>query len=337
VARPAVDDYGVVSFSHVLLNRLVRVQLFAHLVKVKSLPTRTEPDFSALGLQFPQQQAQEGALARAVGTDDADPVSPHDGGGEVSDYGCAVIGKGDGLRFRHQPAGALRLLQLHPGHARALPPLAPFFPHLLQGPDPSLVAGASRLDPLPYPCLFPGQFLVEQRLSGNFRLQQGFAPFHEGIVPAGKGKEPPPVQFGNAVRHPSREGPVVGNEQEGLYFLEQEFFQPYDGSDVQVVGGLVQKKYVRRGDQGAGQEGPPSGASGKDGEIGVRVQGEAAEGTFHFLVQPPSARFFQYLVDLFQASQVLVAPFRCQAEPHVMVFGQQQGGFAHAPRHHVEH
>ena len=83
VAALAVDGEGVVPLPHVLLDGLLQVELFAQLVEVEHLPAGAEPDLSLLRRQFPQEEPEQGGLARAVGADDPHPVAAHDGGREV--------------------------------------------------------------------------------------------------------------------------------------------------------------------------------------------------------------------------------------------------------------
>ena len=47
---------------------------------------------------------------------------------------------------------------------------------------------------------------------------------------------------------------IVGNDDHGALTLVEHFFQPANGIDVQVVGGLVQQHDVRIGEQGLGQQ-----------------------------------------------------------------------------------
>ena len=66
-----------------------------------------------------------------------------------------------------------------------------------------------------------------------------------------------PVQVHDPCGEAPEEGPVVGHEEEASLKAEEEVLQPLDGIQVQVVGRLVQEKYVGLGGQRPGQEGPP--------------------------------------------------------------------------------
>ena len=157
----------------------------------------------------------------------------------------AVIGKGHAGRLGHQRPGAVRHLQLDLGGSLPFAPLAGFFTQLLQRPDAPLIAGTAGLDPLPDPDLFLGQLLVEQRLAGDLGLQQRFAPLDELVVAAGKGIDPPPIQFRHPVGQPPGKGAVMGHEQHRPDVFGQKLLQPEDRVDVEVVGRLVQNQDVR--------------------------------------------------------------------------------------------
>ena len=49
------------------------------------------------------------------------------------------------------------------------------------------------------------------------------------------------------------EVPVVGNHHDGAFVAGQVLLQPFQGSDVQMVGGLVQHQQVRLFQQQGGQ------------------------------------------------------------------------------------
>ncbi len=248
----------------------------------------------------------------------------------------AVIGKGDPGRLGHQRPGAVRHLQLDFGGPLPFAPLAGFFAQLLQRPDPPLVTGAAGLDPLPDPDLLLGQLLVEQRLTGDLRLQQRLAPLHEFVVAAGKGIDPPPVQFGHPVGQPPGKGAVMGDEQHRLDVLGEKLLQPEDGVDVEVVGRLVQNQDIRGGNQGAGQQHPALGPAGKRGELGLGIQIQPVQHPLHLLMQVPAVILLQLFLQRFQPGQQLVAAVMRQFVADMVVFRQHGGSVAHAGGDHIK-
>ena len=195
------------------------IELFAHLVEVDHLTAAAEPHRTLLRRQIADEEAKQGGLSRAVGAYYPHPVTAHDGDRKVPDHLPAVVREGYPICLDDQVAGTPGFLQLHPGLADPFPSCPALLPQLLQRPDASLVPGPARLDPLPQPGLLPCQLLVEQGQAGHLRRQEFFPPRHEGFVATGKCIENPPVQLGDPVRNPAREGPIVGNEEEGLHLL----------------------------------------------------------------------------------------------------------------------
>ena len=94
-------------------------------------------------------------------------------------------------------------------------PRPPLLAQRLQRPDPPLVAGAARLDPLAHPDLLLGQLLVEERLPGDLRRQQLLPPRDEGVVAAVEGVEPAPVQLRDPVGETGARRPGRGSRRAG--------------------------------------------------------------------------------------------------------------------------
>ena len=61
-----------------------------------------------------------------------------------------------------------------------------------------------------------------------------------------------------------------------LVALGQIFLQPGDGADIEVVGGLVQKQYIR-GDERPGQSYTAARTTGQRGEIDLRVESQTVK------------------------------------------------------------
>ena len=80
----------------------------------------------------------------------------------------------------------------------------------------------------------------------------------------------------------------MGDEHDGAGKAEQEVLQPFDGRDVQVVGGLVQQQHVGRTHQRLRQQHATLHAAGQRGEVGIAVQLQARQGLAHARVQVPA-------------------------------------------------
>jgi hypothetical protein len=96
----------------------------------------------------------------------------------------------------------------------------------------------------------------------------------------------------------------MGDEQQRATETEQEFLQPGDGIDVQVVGGLVQQQQVRLVHQGARQQHPALEPAGQviEGQVGVQLQ--PRQHGLDPLLQLPAVAAFQFMLGAFQLIEV---------------------------------
>ena len=95
----------------------------------------------------------------------------------------------------------------------------------------------------------------------------------------------------------------MGHEHERLFVLEQEILEPKDGSDVEMVCGLVEEQHVRFAHQGPGQKDPAFHARGQKPELGILVQTGPCDHRFHPLVILPGARCLYPVLGLFEGSE----------------------------------
>ena len=115
----------------------------------------------------------------------------------------------------------------------------------LVGTQTGLLLGLAGLGRHAHPFEFPFEGLAAFAL-GLLLLGQtlGLLVQPGGIV-ALPGNALAAVQFQDPAGYVIQEVAVVGNGDDGTLVLLQMGFQPLDGFGVQVVGGLVQKQYVR--------------------------------------------------------------------------------------------
>ena len=118
----------------------------------------------------------------------------------------------------------------------------------------ALVARAARLDALPDPDLLLRQLLVEERVLLRLRVQAFLAAAQVVGVVAGPVGDLAAVELDDAGGQRAQEAPVVGDEDQRARPALEEAFQPVDGLDVEVVGGLVEQQHVGRRHQRARQQ-----------------------------------------------------------------------------------
>lgn len=124
---------------------------------------------------------------------------------------------------------------------------------------------------MPYPRFFLREFLVEGR--GLFFLGvEAFLPaFEELVERAGITVELGAVHLHDPRGEAADKSTVMADEDEGFDPPDEEIFQPRDGLDVQMVGGLVEQQ-VFGGDEGAGQRHAALVPSGKCGEVRLGIE-----------------------------------------------------------------
>jgi hypothetical protein len=234
-------------------HRRVGVELFAQLVEVGHLTVRAQLHLARGGRQLAQQRAQQRGLARAVGSDDADPVAALNDAVEVAQHDVIAVGDLHADQLGDQLAGFFAGVDFESGAADALAAGLALHAQSLQAAHAPFVAGAPRLDALADPDLFLGQHLVEacplQRLGGEL---VGLALEIGGEV-AGIAAQLAAVQFDDAGGHGIQEPPVVGDHQQRTAERPQHTLEPDDRLDVQVVGGFVQQQQFGLAHHGLGQ------------------------------------------------------------------------------------
>ena len=303
VAGAPADLDPVAPLGDVVEHAGVGVQGCPLLVEVGDLQPRAAAQPARIGLQLPQQQADQAGLADPVGADDAHPVAAQDPGVQPPDERAVAQGQGYVLGLEHQSSAAFGLFQPDAGLARSGAPGATFLAQPFQGADPALVAGATGLDALPDPGLFLGQPAVLAGVLGGLRGQRRLAPLQKAVVVAGPAAQPAAVELDDARGQPAQEGAVVGDEQQRTAELDQKLLQPADGLDVEVVGGLVEQQQVGLGDQRPRQQHPALEAAGQLRELGIRVQPQARQHRLDAVGVAPAASRLEPVLDARQPFQ----------------------------------
>ena len=115
----------------------------------------------------------------------------------------------------------------------------------------------------------------------------------------------------------------MGHEHDGLVEFEQEFLQPEDGVDVQVVGGLVQQEEIGLVREGPGQKDPAFQARGEQPELRIFIETGPGDHRFDPLVKMPGAGCLQPVLDPFELLQEIRVAAVGQLHRQIMVLPQQ--------------
>ena len=96
------------------------------------------------------------------------------------------------------------------------------------------------------------------------------------------------VKIEDAIGYAANEGSVVRDEKQGDGGLAQEFFEPTNTGDVQMVGRLVEQEDVRLEREGAGQQGAAFVTARERAEESVSVELHAGEDVLYFVLNRPT-------------------------------------------------
>ena len=245
--RPSV----MTSASVLAGSRLCR--LWSSITVCRLVPRRIDP---ASGASAPVMQLDQRRLARAIGSDDAEPVAAHDQEVELVDDRPVAEGFRHGLGLGHQLAGEIAGRGRHAHGAECAHMLAPVLAQLGEQVHAAHVALAPRGHAIAHPVFFGGDALGQQRLFGLFLRQDLVTPGLELGEAAVKAARCAAVQPDGAVGQRLEKAPVMADQHDGAAQRLQFRFQPFDGGKVEMVGGLVEQQDVglrrqRAGDGGA--------------------------------------------------------------------------------------
>lgn len=124
------------------------------------------------------------------------------------------------------------------------------------------------------------------------------------------------------------ESPVVRNDNEGVFVLEQVMFEPQDGFKVQMVGGFVQHEQVGF-DKECGRQGHAHSPSSTQSRCGtpLHIGGELQTGQNHG--RPSLGRIrcqqLQPRIHQIQLFQILLKPTVCTSTTSLALFALEFG------------
>ena len=206
--------------------------------------------------------------------------------------------------------------------------------HRFQRAHAAFVARAPGFDALANPHFFLRQAFVEQRVLLFLVDQHGFLARQISRVVAGEVRQLAAIEFDDARSQTLQESPVMGDEQQSAVPVQQKFFDPGNGGDIEMVGGLVQQQQIRLGHQGARQHHAALHAAGQARDIHIRIQREFGQHRVHALRQRPTVDAFQRMLTFLQ--RIHQAVIIGHVVRQLVIAIDQFAGFAQAFRHHMK-
>ena len=213
-------------------------------------------DRTHLRRELPEHEPQQRRFAGAVGAHDPDLIPALDTHRQIAHDPAPFIriAKARFFALDHLKPTAVRLLRGDRRLARAVATCGPLGPHFFERMDAVAGPGALRLHAPPDPHFFLREFLIELCALHLLGLEDSLFPHEKRVVVARPTDELAAVDFDNARRELPQKRPVVRHEQQRSTPLQQKFFEPLDGLQIQMVRRLIKHQQLRFLDQTARQE-----------------------------------------------------------------------------------
>jgi len=245
-----------------LLHRVAAVEHF-HLMlgEVPGDDVVPEDACAARGAQAPGEQLEQGRLARAVGSDQGDPLAPAQQQAQVAvQRGRARVAEGGLLEGDHLLAARRRGRELEVDAARLLGRAGlgrglGLLGHPLQAAGACL--GLTRLSGLGAETLDEPQgvvdLAVEVLLLRVLLLLAQLPQLAVPVVVALVQGQPPAEQLGHLGGQVVEQGAVVGDQDDRAAVRGEELLEPSHRLQIEVVGGLVEEQHVGVAQQEPGE------------------------------------------------------------------------------------
>ena len=324
-------------------ERRLFVQHGAELVEIGEIELGAESHLTLVRLDLAQDQLEQGGLAAAVGSDQADLVAAQDAAGEILHHGLAAVMLADLAQFRHQLARTFAFVDGQRDLADARAPRAAFQAQRLQAPHPAFVAGPARFDALADPHFFLRQELVELAAMHRFAFQRRrFLLLIDAEVPRVTAQVAA-VELDDAGGDIIEKAPVVGDEQHAAGERQQHLFQPFDRSDVEMVGRLVQQQQFRREHQRPRQRDALLQSAGQVRYQPLGVELQARQRGRDLVLEAPAVARIEFFLQLVQPLHQggiggRAGVMRCgEGVRRGVIVDEQPGALAQPFSHRFEH
>ena len=253
----AVDFDPFAAGADEVFERRVQVERVAHLVKVSHLQIRTLTNFPGrrghIGLQFAQNKLEQCAFSGAIGAEQADLVAAYQSRAETVDDDFFKARMTKAFRhvreFGHDLAAFVAAGNIQVDAAHRVAPGCTVVTQGFQAANAGRAAGAARFHPFTNPDFFLRQQFVRLGEDDGFLCHLVFFLNQVLGKVAGVTAQLAAIQLNNDVRHLIQKSPVMGNGDDAAVEIDQQFFQPGNRVQIQVIGRLVKQQHIGLGNQ----------------------------------------------------------------------------------------
>ena len=256
VPRLAVDRHRRITVGHCILHPQRLVELRAQLVEVDHFQPCALLDRAHLRRDLPEHEPQQRRFAGTVGAHDPDLIPALNPHRQIAHDPAPFIriAKARFFTLDHLKTTAVRLLRGDRRLARAVATCSSLGPHFFERMDAVAGPRPLRLHTPPDPHFFLREFLIELRALHLLGLEDSLFPHEKRVVVARPSDELTAVDLDDARRELPQKRPVVRHEQQRSTPLQQKFFEPLDGFQIEMVRRLIEQQQLRLLHQSARQQ-----------------------------------------------------------------------------------
>ncbi len=165
-------------------------------------------------------------------------------------------------------------------------------PQRLEFAHAAFVARTPCLDALANPHFFLREFLVEQRIRLRLRVQTFFAATQIIGVVAGPRGDLTAVDLDDACRQCAQEAAVMGDEDDAAGEVLEEFLEPRNRIDIQMIGRLIEQQQIGCAHERLREQHTPLHAAGQRCEIHIFGKVQSRQHLLHAPIQIPAMLCF---------------------------------------------
>ena len=210
---------------------------------------------------------------------------------------------------------------------------------LLEAQHAALVARAARLDAFADPHFLLREQLVEFRVLLRFGVEQLLlAPLIVGIT-AGKARQPPAVELDHARRHVVQKTPVVRDEQHAAVEIDQQFLQPFDAGDVEMVGRLIEQQQFGLRDERARERDALLEPARERADARIAIQAKPRNARLDAGLRAPAVGVLEFGLQFVHAIEQCLIAVLAVGHPvrQLVILVQKRGLRAQTGRDRIEH
>ena len=210
----------------------------------------------------------------------------------------------DVFKFRHQLAGFVTTRQPKINFAELLTTRRACRTQSFQALDAPHRASSPCFHAFAYPDFLLRQQFIGARIGQRFFVQLKFLALLIGEKTAWVTTQFAPIQFHYPRRYRIKESSIVSDHHRCASMAFEQFFQPHNAVNVQMISRLIEQEQIRRGDQCLRERDTFFIAARERRDFHFAIQIEPRQHLFDALRQSPTVTGFELLLQIVQRLHV---------------------------------